>query len=266
MPTDTKSLGGLILNTNTRGALELVVTRLRDAHKIETLGGSLPTGVLFHGPSGTGKTAAARALAKEAGWAFLSVVGPDLLADSNALDKLFAEARDLRPTIVFIDEADDVLRNRQLSATPMLCNKLLVLMDGTEDRVKDVVVIAATNHPDHIDPAMIRAGRFTEKVAFSAPLAKELPRFLDRWMRSKRTRLSADLTVFDLADLFQGHTIADIEGALQYALNLSITHHERGGQPEIQFMDVQMACQVVLGKSEVRSGLSRPMHANNRST
>lgn len=266
VPTDTKSLGELILNANTRSALELVATRLRDAHKIETLGGMLPTGVLFHGPSGTGKTAAARALAKEAGWAFLSGAGPDLLADRKALDKLFAEARDLRPTIVFIDEADDVLRNRQLSATPELCNKLLVLMDGTEDRVKDVVVIAATNHPDQIDPALLRAGRFTEKVAFSAPPAQELPRFLADWIKSKRATLSAELDVFDLADFFQGHTIADIEGAMQYALNLSITQHKSGGQPDIQFTDVRMACQVVLGESDVSSGASRPMHANNRNT
>lgn len=266
VPTDTKSLGELILNANTRSALELVATRIRDAHKIETLGGSLPTGVLFHGPSGTGKTAAARALAKEAGWAFLSVAGPDLLADRKALDKLFAEARDLRPTIVFMDEADDVLRNRQLSATPELCNKLLVLMDGTEDRVKDVVVIAATNHPDQIDPALLRAGRFTEKVAFSAPPAQELPRFLADWIKSKRATLSAELDVFDLADFFQGHTIADIEGVMQYALNLSIAQHKSGGQPEIQFTDVRMACQVVLGESDVSSSASRPMHANNRNT
>ncbi len=105
------------------------------------------------------------------------MAGPDLLADRRAIDRLFTKARDVHPTIVFIDEADDVLRSRKISATPELCNKL-VLMDGAEDRVKDVVVIASTNHPDQIDPALLRGGRFTEKVEFSAPPAQELPRFL----------------------------------------------------------------------------------------
>jgi transitional endoplasmic reticulum ATPase len=246
VPTDTKSLGELILNTNTRGALELVATRLRDAHKIETLGGTLPTGVLFHGPSGTGKTAAARALAKEAGWAFLSVAGPDLLADRKALDQLFTEARDLRPTIVFIDEADDVLRSRQISATPALCNKLLVLMDGSEDRVKDVVVIAATNHPNQIDPALLRAGRFTEKIEFSAPPVQELPRFLSDWIRAKQTTLSKELDVFSLATIFQGHTIADIEGAMQYALNCAVADHQGDGRPLIRAIHLEAAMSVVL--------------------
>lgn len=266
VPNDTKSLEELILNANTRGALELVATRLRDAHKIETLGGTLPTGVLFHGPSGTGKTAAARALAKEAGWAFLSVAGPDLLADRKALDRLFTEARDLRPTIVFIDEADDVLRSRQISATPELCNKLLVLMDGTEDRVKDVVLIAATNHPDQIDPALLRAGRFTEKVEFSAPPAQELPRFLANWLKSKQVTLSEELDVFALADLFHGHTIADIEGAMQYALNLSITQYKSSGHPRIEGEAVHMACRVVLGKNETSSTSGWSTHANDQNT
>lgn len=251
IPTDTKSLGELILNANTRSALELVATRLRDTHKIETLGGMLPTGVLFHGPSGTGKTAAARALAKEAGWAFLSVAGPDLLADRTALDKLFAEARDLRPIIVFIDEADDVLRSRQISASPELCNKLLVLMDGTEDRVKDVVIIAATNHPEQIDPALLRAGRFTEKVAFSAPPTQELPRFLADWIKSKRATLSTELDVFDLADFFQGHTIADIEGAMQYALNCAVGDHRGCSHPEIRPLHLDAARSVVLQDSVI---------------
>lgn len=246
VPSDTKKLHDLILPVETKDAIGMVASRLRDVHKIEAFGGTLPTGVLFHGPSGTGKTAAARALAMEAGWAFLSVAGPDLLADRKALDRLFSEAKDLRPTIVFIDEADDVLRNRQFSSTPDLCNKLLVLMDGTEERVKDVVVIAATNHPDQIDPALLRSGRFTEKVEFAPPPASEVPRFLSGWIKSRKVQLADDLDVFDLADAFDGRTIADIEGALQYALNKAISEHAASGRPVITKEHVHAAARVVL--------------------
>lgn len=246
VPVDTKALSELILPDDTKEATEMVASRLRDVLKIESFGGTLPTGVLFHGPSGTGKTAAARALAKEAGWAFLSVAGPDLLADRKALDRLFAEAKDLRPTIVFIDEADDVLRNRQFSSTPDLCNKLLVLMDGADERVKDVVVIAATNNPDQIDPALLRSGRFTEKVEFAPPPSSELPRFLSGWVKAKRVALADELDVIDLADIFQGRTIADIEGALQYALNKAIADHGGEGRLQITREHVKAASRVVL--------------------
>jgi transitional endoplasmic reticulum ATPase len=246
VPSGTKTLQELILPVETKDAIGMVASRLRDVHKIEALGGTLPTGVLFHGPSGTGKTAAARALAMEAGWAFLSVAGPDLLADRKALDRLFSEAKDLRPTIVFIDEADDLLRSRQFSSTPDLCNKLLVLMDGTEERVKDVVVIAATNHPDQIDPALLRSGRFTEKVEFTPPPASEVPRFLSGWIKSRKVELADDLDIFDLADAFEGRTIADIEGALQYALNKAISEHATSGRPVITKEHVQAAARVVL--------------------
>jgi transitional endoplasmic reticulum ATPase len=86
--------------------------------------------------------------AKEVEWAFLSVAGPDLVADRSKLDKLYAEAKDTRTTLIFIDEADDVLRSRQVSSTSDLTIKLLTIMDGAEDRVVDMVWIAATNNPD----------------------------------------------------------------------------------------------------------------------
>jgi hypothetical protein len=87
-------------------------------------------GVIFFGPPGTGKTAACRALAKELGWTFLPVTGSDLASDARALDHLLARARELRPAIVFIDEADELLRHREYSATTAATNKLLSLIDG----------------------------------------------------------------------------------------------------------------------------------------
>lgn len=245
LPVNTKSLGELILEAETRESIELVAGRLKDAHRIEMLGGSIPSGVLFHGPSGTGKTAAARALAKEAGWAFLSVAGPDLLSDRTKLDKLYAEAKDIRPTLIFIDEADDLLRNRQYSNTPDLCNKLLVLMDGTDERVQDVVFIAATNHPDQIDPALLRAGRFTEKVEFTLPPQTEIPRFISSWLKGKRVVLEPSVDAFDVSEMLRDQTIATIEGVLQYAVNRAISNHDHSTQLTLTLDDIKTARRVV---------------------
>lgn len=246
LPADTKALSELVLETETKDALNLIASRLKDVARIEAMGGTLPTGVLFHGPSGTGKTAAARALAKEVGWAFLSVAGPDLLADRTKLDKLFAEAKDIRPTLVFIDEADDVLRNRQYSSSPDLVNKLLTLMDGVEERVRDVVWVAATNNPDQIDPAMLRSGRFTEKVLFTPPPQDQIPRHVSMWVKKKAVAFEAGLDAFDVAEALQGQTIADIEGVLQYALNSAIGANKDGEKLVIKLTDMQKATRIVL--------------------
>lgn len=240
-----KSLADLVLVEDTRDALTLIAKRLKDVEKIHAKGGTLPTGVLFHGPSGTGKTAAARALAKECGWAFLAVAGPDLLADRSALDKLTREARDLRPALVFIDEADDLLRHRQYSGTPDLVNKLLVLMDGAHAAAPDVVYIAATNNPDQVDPALLRAGRFTEKVEFHPPAQEQVPKAIARWLKQKNVMLAPGLDVFDVAERLEGATIANIEGALQYALNRAITSSEGDGPVQLTEKDLAAAVRVV---------------------
>lgn len=247
LPPNTRSLSELVLEAPTRDALGLIAGRLKDVARIEALGGTLPSGMLFHGASGTGKTAAARALAKDVRWAFLHVAGADLLAERGKLDKLYAEAKDLRPTLIFIDEADDVLRNRLSSASPDLVNKLLTLMDGFEERVQDVVWIAATNHPEQIEPALLRAGRFTEKVLFTPPPADQVPRHIVLWLKKKNVALEPALDADEIAAALHGQTIADIEGVLQYALNSAIGSAAPEQQPHIRKVDLQQALRIVLG-------------------
>lgn len=251
IPQDTKSISELVLDNATREALTMVSSRLKDVQRIESLGGTLPSGVLFHGPSGTGKTAAARALAKEVGWAFLSVAGPDLIADREKITKLYAEAKDIRPTIIFIDEADDVLRNRQYIQTPDLTNRMLVLMDGTDEKVKDVVFIAATNNPDQIDPALLRAGRFTEKVEFMPPPVEQIPRHVSAWLNGKGVMLEASLDAWEVANMLEGQTIANIEGVLQYALNRAISK-QLSQEPLVMTLDdINSGMRIVLQDSLV---------------
>ncbi|MDO8280821.1 MAG: ATP-binding protein [Burkholderiaceae bacterium] len=249
VPPHTKSLSDLVLDPQTREAVEMVAARLKDVARIEAMGGTLPTGVLFYGPSGTGKTAVARALAKECGWAFLSVAGPDLVADRDKLSKVHAEAKDLRPTLIFIDEADDLLRARHMSSTPDLTNRLLVLMDGADERVKDVVFIAATNHPQDIDPALLRAGRFTEKVGFTPPAAEAIPRFVSEWLKAKKIGLEPGFDAFDIARMLDGQTIANIEGTLQYALNRAIHRHSGHGALTLTEDDVNTAVGVIVAET-----------------
>jgi len=251
VPENTKSLNELILHAPTREALTMVSSRLKDVARIESLGGTLPSGVLFYGPSGTGKTAAARAVAKEVGWAFLSVAGPDLMADREKISKLYAEAKDIRPCLIFIDEADDVLRNRQYSNTPDLTNRMLALMDGTDEKVKDVVFIAATNHPDQIDPALLRAGRFTEKVEFTPPPPEQIPRFVANWLKGKKVMLDIGLDAWGITTLLEGQTIANIEGVLQYGLNRAISR-KTGKEPMVICLeDVTAGVRIVLSEGEV---------------
>ena len=244
-PAETKSLADLVLEAATRDSLELVASRLKDVQRIEAMGGTLPTGILLHGPSGTGKTAAARALALECGWAFIAVAGPDLLAERDRINKVYAEAMDLRPTLLFIDEADDVLRDRQFTSAPDLVNRLLVLMDGAGEKIKDVVLLAATNHPGMLDSALLRAGRFTEKVEFFLPPADQVPRAIAGWLKAKGVTLELGNDAFDVAGMLGPQSMANIEGILQHALNRAIPRTRQGQTVVLTSQDIKTAVSVV---------------------
>lgn len=220
VPTGTKALAELILPAITREAVEMVAHRLKDTVRIERLGGTLPTGVLLHGPSGTGKTAVARAIAIESGWAFLAVAGPDLLKDHGAFEKVYQEAKDLRPCLIFIDEADDVLRDRAYSQASSIINKMLTVLDGAGDKVRDVVVIAATNNPDQVDAAMQR--RFTEKIPFFVADEGAVRRLIGEWVAAKGAQFSPEVPTDELASKLDGLSPAVVESVLQYALNAAI--------------------------------------------
>jgi transitional endoplasmic reticulum ATPase len=250
VPSDAMDLAEMVLHSQVRTSLELIATRLKDVARIEDLGGTMPGGVMFLGPPGTGKTAAAKALAKSVGWAFLPASGADLVAQRGKLEELYAQAKDLRPALIFIDEADDILRHRQYSGAPEIVNKMLTLMDGTSEKVKDVVWLVATNHPEDVDPALMRAGRFTEKIAFSAPPASEIPPYIDKWLLKRKVRLSDGLDVQQIADLLHGQTVANVDGVLQFALNAVIAQ-TRPDEPLVVSRDtLKLAFSTVLQHQE----------------
>lgn len=213
------TLEQLTLSPRMREALDEVAGRMKNIEAIERLGGTLPRGILFYGPPGTGKTFTARALANSADWAFLATTGHDLLANPKKIDEIMRDASDLRPCIVFIDEADDVFGHRSFSNAASITNKLLTAMDGANGRVPDVVFIAATNHPDNFDPAALRGGRFSEKIGFELPGRDILQTHIQHWMDSARVIFHHDVSAAGVAQLVQGHPLATVNEVLQSAVN-----------------------------------------------
>lgn len=246
-PAGSRRLAELVLGRATRQALESAAHRLRDVERLEALGGTIPSGILLHGAPGTGKTAAACALAVECGWAFLPIAGPDLLCDRDRLNRLYAEAMDLRPALIFIDEADEVLANRQFGRAPELVSRLLTMMNGALRKVNDVVFIAATNHPDQIDPALLRSGRFTEKIEFAVPPDAQVPRFIQAWLDVRRARLERGFDADSIALMIGSQTIADVQGVLQYALNCAIQRGSGRRMGALTRTDICAALKVVCG-------------------
>lgn len=243
-PENVKPISELVLSTATREMLDLIVGRMADPEHTESHGGTLPTGVLFYGPPGTGKTATAKALAKEIDWAFLPATGADLARDPKALEKLYAKAKELRPCVIFVDEADELLKSRDYSPNTESTNKLLTLMDGVNDRVKDVVWVAATNNPEQIDAALLRGGRFTEKVLFEKPSAEGLAAYLEGWFTSRKVALESGLTSALVAEMVGSESIANAEALVQAALNRAISR--RSAPVVVTRADVEQAMRMIL--------------------
>jgi transitional endoplasmic reticulum ATPase len=250
---DVRQIRDLVLSDRTRRGLENACARMRDPERTESYGGTLPTGIVFFGPPGTGKTAAAKGMAHELGWTFLAVTGAELSRDLEALNRLYAKAQELRPALIFIDEADELLRHRDYSAATATTNKLLTILDGAGERVRDVVWIAATNHMDQVDPALLRGGRFSEKIAFDLPTYRAVVAHVESWLQTRKVALEATFEVAALVELIGDCSIADVEAVLQTAVNLALG---RGSVPvQLTGLDVVHAVELVIGSDAHRAGI-----------
>lgn len=227
IPENALSIDQLILSPEMRTRMKKLATRMVNIDEIEEMGGSVPSGVLFFGPAGTGKTIGAMALAKESKWAFLKTSGHDLLHSPDKMDELMRRAKDIRPCIIFIDEADDVLADRRSSMISKdVTNKLLTIMDGAGGKTKDILFVAATNAPDLIDDAMLRGGRFTEKVGFDVPDTDSLHAYIAKWISNTKAKLADDFTADSVVELLQGESLANVGEILQSAVNEAISTGE----------------------------------------
>lgn len=250
---NVRPISELVLSDRTRRGLENACARMRDPERTEAHGGTLPTGLVFFGPPGTGKTAAAKAMAHELGWTFLAVTGAELSRDLEALNRLYAKAQELRPAVIFIDEADELLRHRDYSAATAATNKLLTMMDGAGERVRDVVWIAATNHVEQVDPALLRGGRFSEKIAFDLPTYDAVVTHVESWLDNRKVALEATFDVKGLVELIGDCSIADAEAVMQTAVNLALG---RGSVPvQLTKLDVVHAAELVIGSDAQSAGI-----------
>ncbi|WP_322410778.1 ATP-dependent zinc metalloprotease FtsH [Microbacterium invictum] len=202
---------------------------LKDPAKFQAVGARIPKGVLLYGPPGTGKTLLARAVAGEAGVPFYSISGSDFVemfvgVGASRVRDLFNQAKENAPAIIFIDEIDAVGRHRGAGMggghdeREQTLNQMLVEMDGFDPKA-NVIVIAATNRPDILDPALLRPGRFDRQIGVDAPDLKGRQKILQVHGRGKPLADSVDLEV--VARKTPGFTGADLANVLNEAALLT---------------------------------------------
>ena len=237
--------------------LSEIVDFLKNPHKFNELGARIPKGVLLIGPPGTGKTLLARAVAGEAGVPFFSISGSDFVemfvgVGASRVRDLFDQAKKSSPCIIFIDEIDAVGRHRGAGLggghdeREQTLNQLLVEMDGFGAN-EGVIIIAATNRPDILDPALMRPGRFDRQVYVGAPDIKGREDILKVHSRGKP--LANDVSLKEIAKVTVGFTGADIENLLNEAALLSA----RRGQHVINMKEIEEATIKVIVGPEKKS-------------
>ncbi len=223
--------------------LEEVVEFLRDPHKFQRLGGKIPKGVLLVGPPGTGKTLLARSVAGEAGVPFFTISGSDFVemfvgVGASRVRDMFEQGKKNAPCIIFIDEIDAVGRHRGAGLgggndeREQTLNQLLVEMDGFEAN-EGVILIAATNRPDVLDPALLRPGRFDRQVVVPNPDIKGREHILKVHMR--KVPLASDVEAKIIARGTPGFSGADLANLVNEAALLAARRGKRVvGMPELE--------------------------------
>ena len=201
---------------------------MRNTFEFERLGGKVIGGVLFSGPPGTGKTIAASALAKSAGWAMIITNGTDLARDPDKIKSVMTHAIEMKPCILFIDEADALFSRRSKNWNLMATNAFLAQTGDDRASLRDVMLIAATNNPQGADAAMLREGRFGEHIKFSLPTRDTIQDFLEEETSKSPVGLS-DAVLLAISAFLEGTPLSNVRSALTRAGNQAAGRAMRQG-------------------------------------
>jgi len=230
---------------------------LENPSKFKTMGAKIPKGVLLYGPPGTGKTLLARAVAGEAGVPFFSISGSEFVemfvgVGASRVRDLFGQAKASQPSIIFMDEIDAVGRHRGAGLggghdeREQTLNQLLVEMDGF-DQESTVILIAATNRPDILDPALLRPGRFDRQIAVDRPDLIGREQILEIHARGKP--LDKDVTLKTIAKETPGFTGADLANIFNEASLLAARHNKK----KISMFEIEDAIERVIAGPEKKT-------------
>jgi cell division protease FtsH len=263
METDTKVTFEDVAGVDeAKEELKEIVSFLKEPQRYGRLGGRIPKGVLLVGPPGTGKTLLARAVAGEAGVPFFSISGSEFVemfvgVGAARVRDLFEQARQKAPAIIFIDELDALGRARGAYSLgghdekEQTLNQLLAELDGF-DPSRGLILLAATNRPEILDPALLRAGRFDRQVLVDRPDKKGRVQILQ--VHLKKVRLSADVDPEQIAALTPGFTGADLANLVNEAALLAT---RRGGEA-VALADFTAAVERIVAGLEKKNRLLNP--------
>ncbi len=232
-----KDLGGL--GQIKQELIESIEWPLKRPEKFRQMGIRPPKGILLYGPPGTGKTMIAQAVANETNANFISIRGPQMLSkwvgeSEKAIREIFKKAKQVSPSIVFFDELDSIAPFRGMEdgsrVMERVVNQLLAELDGLE-ALKDVVIIAATNRPDIIDPALLRSGRFDRLVMIGAP--DKFGRLEILKIHTKEIPNTDDVNLEELAELTEGYVGSDLAALCREAVMLSLRENPDASSVEM---------------------------------
>ena len=242
----------------TKESLQEIVDFLNNPKKYEDIGAKMPKGVLLVGPPGTGKTLLARAVAGEAGVPFFSIAGSEFVEmfvgmGASKVRDLFRQANEKAPCIVFIDEIDTIGKKRDGASgmggndeREQTLNQLLTEMDGF-DAAKGVIILAATNRPESLDPALTRPGRFDRRVPVELPDLKGRESILR--LHAKKVKLGPDCDFAVVARMTPGASGAELANIINEAALCAVRHHRKA----VTQFDLQEAVDTILAGAQKKN-------------